>query len=203
MTTNRQTAQAPHSPLENAVGRSRAMTVISLLRPTLSWPPGGLHVQRLVFALGRVLGEGKIRDLSMIHFARFVIIDRLPDYGQEPERLRQALQLFESNYNGTFDQYIDAFVDKIPTQMHRLWQWSYGFPWPLTPSSRFKEFINRNEFTVEHYYVAYPEETTKTIDAAFELLAAFERFHAAAAGLPPQAFAAAYRAFVAAQQERL
>lgn len=179
----------------NRHGHARAMTVFSLLKPALSSPPGGANLLRIVLAAGRRQRPSVIRELSSIHFARLAIIRRFPDHGQPPDDLRQPLLLFESNYNGTFDQYIDDFTDAIPVKMTAFWQTSYGFP-GVSPVAWFKAYIRANEFIVDHYYCAYPRSTTKTIAAALRLRARQAEFYERAQTLPPERFVREFRAFL-------
>jgi hypothetical protein len=173
----------------NRLGRARAMTVFSLVKP------GGVNLLRLVLAIGRRQRPSVVRGLSSIHFARLAIVRRFPDHGQEPDRLRQPLLLFESNYNGSFDQYIDDFTEAIPLKMTAFWRTSYGFP-GVRPPIWFKDYIRANEFTADHYYCAYPKATTRTIDAAFRLIARHKQFHERARELSPERFAREYCAFL-------
>jgi hypothetical protein len=179
------------------------MDVISLVRPVFAWPPGGKFVQRAIFAIGRQSPRTAIHQLSMIHFARYVVMEQLPAHGQPRDRLRQPLQLFESNYNGTFDQYIDSFVDRIGREMHFLWGWSYGFPWGRLTATIFKDYIHRNEFEVGHWYAAYPDASVSMIKSALELTQAYAEFHLECKDLEPEAFLEAYRAFLTRVQDRL
>jgi hypothetical protein len=187
----------------NTLGRAQAMTVLSVVRPLLSWPPGGVRVQRFVFACGRVGTQQGIRDLSMIHFARFVVVEHFPDDGEEIEGRGRPLQLFESNYNGTFDAYIDTFVERIAGKMRALWGWSYGFPGRLSPSGPFKRYIHINEFDVEHYYAAYPEATVTMVAAAQRLQQAHAAFAPGAKKLSAREFEHEFREFVTRVQRDL
>src|SRR3954451_25054971 len=128
--------------------------------------------------------------LSFIHYARWAVIRRFPD-GGEGERLHHDYLLFESNFNGTWDQYIDAFSEVVPTRMKAIWGTSYGFPGPI-PVEPFKAYIRRNEFVANHYWSAYPGATTTEIISARRLAAALEAFDGRAAELAPDAFADAY-----------
>jgi hypothetical protein len=194
----------PRGPAQepNEHGRAHAMTVVSLLRPVLSWPPGGVLLQRLLLGAGVRETPDTIRRLSFIHFARLVIIRKLPNLGQPAETLREPLMLFESNYNGTFDQYIDAFAEVIPLKMRAFWGTSYGFP-GARPVTQFKTFIRANEFVAEHYYSAYPTATTTMITAALDLRGPHESFYRRARSLTPEQFARAYRAFLTTVQANL
>ena len=208
MSKHDDTQQRPDSLTIANDGRSSAMMVFSLLRP------GGVFFQRLVFALGRRwprTGAGKITGMLLIHFARLAIIQQFPDYGQGSDQLRQPLQLFESNYNGTFDDYIDSFVDAIPWDMRAFWGTSYGFPWRLRLAS-FKRYIRANEFGTTaklgtsgicHYYVAYPEATARMIGSALRVAEVHAGFRQRALRLEPDEFAEHYGAFLTTVQEDL
>lgn len=176
------------------------MTVFSLLRP------GGVLVQRLLLWIGRRRRSStKLSQLSLIHFARLAIIRRFPDHGQEPDELPQPLQLFESNYNGTFAGYIDSFVDSVHWDMRGFWATSYGFPWRLR-LAQFERYIQANEFAqgaIDHYYVAYPEATVKMIGSALRVVEMNTQFRQLAPELGEQEFVEHYRAFLAKVQADL
>jgi hypothetical protein len=116
--------------------------------------------------------------LSFIHFAQWSLVDRLPGNGGMPEqRLRPRYLLFLTNFNGGFDQYIDAFSHVIGLRIRLIWSGSHGFPGP-EPATTFKEYIHRQEFAAAHFYSAYPEATAFEVQralAAADDHAAFER----------------------------
>ncbi len=191
------------SPEPNTHGRARAMTVFSPIRAVLAWPPGGVYWLNALFSLTRGRrGQGStIRQLSFIHFARWVIIRRFPDHGQD-EDLRYPLLLFESNYNGTFDQYIDAFSEILTTEMKRIWGTSYGFPGPK-PVKPFKAYIRANEFVADHYYSAYPTATATMINSALALRKPHEELQKRASKMRDVDFGDAYRRFLTDMQGHL
>jgi hypothetical protein len=166
------------------------MMVFSLLRP------GGRYVQQLVFALSRRSGQAEnVDQLAVIHFVRLAVIRRFPWHGQPRDYMRQPLQLFESNYNGSFGSYIDTFVQVLPGKMRAFWGTSYGFPLCL-PLRPFKRYILANEFPVSHYYVRNPEASVKMISAALRVVQANTELRAEAQDLDPDAFAERFRALV-------
>jgi hypothetical protein len=188
----------------NRCGRTRAMTVFTPIRPWYR-PPGGTLWVRVVFWFARRSlrkGSGDIGRLSFIHFARWGIVGRIPDLGQPPEQLRQPLFMFESNYNGTFNQYIDSFANILTRGMQLFWGSSYGFPKPK-PVARFIEYIHANEFIAQHYYSAYPTATTTMIVSALALEKAHDEFRRVAPSLSPEDFAAAYEQFLTDEQAKL
>jgi hypothetical protein len=172
------------------------MMVFSPVRPWHRWP-GGVLWLRLVFMLARTLpaDDRKVAELSFIHFLQFAIIRRIPDLGQPRERLRQPLLMFESNYNGSFGQYIDAFSSSLTRRMKIFWNSSYGFPGPQ-PVTPFKSYIRDNEYPVAHYYSAYHRASTTMITSALALSKRLQEFVLRAATLAPETFAAEYRRFL-------
>ncbi len=129
------------------------------------------------------------------------MIERFPDEG-EGEKLGHEYLLFESNFNGTWDQYIDAFSEVIPFRMKAIWGTSYGFPGP-NPVERFKDYIRRNEYVANHYWSAYPGFTTTEIVSAQHVEAALNEFQQHAAELAPEAFKAAYESLLTTIQHDL
>ena len=78
--------------------------------------PWGRPVLALVFLAARRLTFTltKLHQLSFIHYAHGAVIPRFPD-GGTGERLHHTYVLFESNFNGAWDEYIDAFSEVVPT----------------------------------------------------------------------------------------
>jgi hypothetical protein len=185
----------------NIDGRATAITVLTPMR---WWGP---PVLRVAFWVTTVTGLGlsTLRRLSFIHYARWAIIDRLPprEAGDaHREHLNYPYLFFESNFNGTWDQYIDAFSEVVPNRMRAIWGSSFGFPGPL-PTGPFKAYIRRNEFVANHYYSAYPEATTTMILSALQLEPRLRRFARRSAGMGAEEFAAAYERFLTDVQRHL
>src|SRR5690242_12185791 len=165
--------------------------------------PWGPLVLKLVFWAGRHLTFTltKLQQLSFIHYARWAVIPSFPD-GGDGERLHHAYLFFESNFNGTWDQYIDAFSEVVPDRMRAIWGTSYGFPGPI-PVGPFKDYIRRNEFVANHYWSAYPSAATTEILSAQRVAAALDGLRARSARLDPDAFARAYHAMLTDVQRDL
>ncbi len=174
--------------MANVEGKATAITVVTPLRPII-----GRIVLAIVFWAGRHITSTleKLQALSFIHYARWAVIERFPD-AQGGERLGHGYLLFESNFNGTWDQYIDAFSEVVPFRMKAIWGTSYGFPGP-TPVERFKAYIRHNEFVADHYWSAYPGATTTEIISAGRVQTALDGLRPRAASLESAAFESAYR----------
>jgi hypothetical protein len=181
----------------NIEGKATAITVITPVKrggPLLLW---------LVFWAGRNIKRTleKLQMLSFIHFARWAVVKRFPD-GGEGERLNHTYLLFESNFNGAWEQYIDAFSEVVAFRMKAIWGTSFGFPGPL-PVEPFKGYIRRNEFVASHYYSAYPGATTTEIVSAARVESALEELSCSSLGMDPDSFGAAYASFLTKIQRDL
>ena len=175
-------------------GQAVALTVFSTTR---WWGPAVLRLFFWFVRDVRLPGReslGTLKALSFIHFARWTIVRRIPYNGlpQRRERLRFPHLYFESNFNGGWEEYIDAFSYVLSLGMKVLWGSSYGFPGPV-PAGPFKQYIRDNELVASHYYSAYPEATATMVLAALALEPRVDELVARAPGLSPKAFAAAWR----------
>ncbi len=181
-------------------GRAEALTVITPIRP---W---GSILPRLTFLLAKVLNSpnGRLPRLSFIHFARWTFVKKIAENGepQRPEHLRYRYLLFETNYNGSFDDYIDSFSYIVAGYMRGIWGTSFGFPGPVPPEP-FKAYIRKNALRLAHYYAAYPEASTTMVQSAQRIRRRCDTFTAETADLAPEDFAAAYRRFLRANQRDL
>jgi hypothetical protein len=181
--------------MTNINGKAYAMNAITPMRP---W--GTLVTRIFLFLLGLLRGQQRhLKDLSLIHFARWVIIGRnqfpRPDENLPNEDLEYDYMLFFSNFNGTWNQYIDAFSAVLSTGLNHIWLRSENFPGavPVTP---FKRYINLIQFETTYYYNAYPYATTNDVKAAHRVTSALAELARVSASLQPEDFATAYSQFL-------
>ena len=115
--------------------------------------------------------------------------------GQGAEDLQYDYLLFFSNFNGTWNQYIDAFSAVLAKGLNLVWRWSEKFPGSV-PVTLFKEYIARVQFDTDYYYTAYPHATANDLKAAHVVQGAFDELSGWAASATPDEFANAYLSFV-------
>jgi len=185
--------------MSNIAGKAYGMNVITPMKPRWTW------LNRLLFMVARALPAtlSGLLGLSLIHFARWVIVkrDQWPQGDRGKPRLANDYMLFVSNFNGTWDQYIDAFSDGIPSGLDLFWYCAIGYPHsiPITP---FKNYIRHNQIDTDYYYNATPGSAQRDIKAALRVRAALMALAAQHKSLPPEAFAAAYsRTLVGVQND--
>ncbi len=175
--------------MSNVAGKAYGMNVITPMHPRLTW------VQRAIFMASRALPSnlGGLLGLSIIHFARWVLIkrDQWPDLGQGKQKLQNDYMLFCSNFNGTWDQYIDAFSDGIPSGLDFFWYSSTRYPHsiPITP---FKNYIRANQVDTDYYYNATPGAAQRDIKAALRIRRAILELAKLHQTLEPADFQKAY-----------
>jgi hypothetical protein len=177
----------------NVDGQAIAITVFSAVK----W--WGRVWLPLVFLYARLFpkSHSTLAKLSFIHFARWTYIRRLPS-----QPLRHPQVFFESNFNGGWEEYIDAFSRILTTGMTLFWGSSFGYPKPL-PTGPFKAYIKRHQLVASHFYSAYPEATTTMVLSALALDERLGAFRARTKGMDPDAFAQAWRDFLHAVQTDL
>jgi hypothetical protein len=188
--------------MSNINGKVYALNAITPMRPWKTWLLRGFF-----FILGHVKPlQADLINLSFIQFARWVIIprDRFPFLGQSQrrEQLQYDYLLFFSNFNGTWNQYIDAFSAVLSNGLNLVWRWSEKFPGsvPVTP---FKEYIARVQFDTDYYYTAYPQATANDVKSAHIVQDALTAFSKDAAQHTPEQFREVYLQFVIAVQAHL
>ncbi|MGI9097659.1 MAG: hypothetical protein ACR2H2_04055 [Solirubrobacteraceae bacterium] len=184
----------------NIHGQAIAITVFS----TIKW--WGKPFLPVLFAVTKRVPKltDTLVKLSFIHFARWSVIKQIPYNGppQSKRKLRYPHMYFESNFNGGWEEYIDAFSHILTRGMTAFWGSSYGFPKPL-PTAPFKKYIQDNETEADHFYSAYPEATSTIVQRALALDAKLAPLKRDAERMDPEAFAAAYRTFLTDVQDCL
>jgi hypothetical protein len=144
--------------------------------------------------------------LSLIHYARWVVIGKkqFPHVhpSQPKEDLHYSYMLFFSNFNGSWDQYVDSFTFSIPGGLDLFWKWNIRYPHsvPLTP---FHEYIRYNQIETTHYYSAYPLASSNDIKAARKVKAALIEFDDRVRQATPEEFMTQYKALLRGVQNDL
>ncbi len=186
--------------MSNIAGKAYGMNVVTPMKPSRTW------IQRLIFMVSRVM-PGTLKGLlglSLIHFARWVIIrrDQWPDLGQGKPSLNNDYMLFCSNFNGTWDQYIDAFSDGIPNGLNLFWYASTKYPQSI-PITAFKDYIVHNQIDTDYYYNATPGSAQRDVKAALRVFKAVRGLAETHATMTPRAFSDEYRKMLVEIQNNL
>src|SRR5207237_5972663 len=120
-----------------------------------------------------------LRKLSFIDYARWAIVKEFPTVGppalvpggprvQGRDPKRRHHMMFESNFNGTWDQYIDAFAKVMPRQIMGFWGSSINFPGPRR-TGPLLAWVHRHHFEVQYFDTAVDTATATMVVSALEL----------------------------------
>jgi hypothetical protein len=145
----------------------------------------------------------ELLQLSFIQSARWSVITGLPDNGGEqvPERLRYDYLLFESNFNGSLEAYIEAFAQVVPGRMKLIWNSSFGFPQPR-PVRPFLSYITRNDYGADHFFSAYPNASNTEVLAALRARDLVTALYSQADAVTAQEFRDRYEQLLIQAQRR-
>jgi hypothetical protein len=179
----------------NINGKAYAMNAITPMKP---WKTP--IVRLFFFLLGAMKPlQNDLKNLSFIHFARWVVVGRhqfprLSDQ-QPKEELRYDYLLFFSNFNGSWNQYIDAFSAVLSKGLDLIWRWSEKYP-GSKPVTGFKRYISLVQFDTDYYYNAYPRAATNDVKAALRVQDALDQFARTSQSLSPDDFETAWLRFL-------
>ena len=107
---------------------------------------------------------GFLRTIGTIHFARWVTVPGKPDL------------LFFSNYDASWESYLEDFITRAHDGLTAIWSNSVGFPRSqnlfqggATDGERFKRYARQSMVPTRFWYSAYPELTTSIIRTNSEI----------------------------------
>jgi Dyp-type peroxidase family len=107
---------------------------------------------------------GFLRSIGTIHFARWVTVPRSPDL------------LFFSNYDASWESYLEDFITRAHDGLTAIWSNSIGFPRSrnlfqggATDGERFKRYARQSMVPTRFWYSAYPALTTTIIRTNAEI----------------------------------
>jgi hypothetical protein len=188
--------------MSNINGKVYALNAITPMKVWKTW-----IVRLMFFVLGHVKPlQQDLFNLSFIEFARWVVVPRQSfpylANGQARENLKYDYLLFFSNFNGTWNQYIDAFSAVLSKGLDLIWRWSEKYPGSV-PVTLFKEYIARVQFDTDYYFTAYPHATANDLKAAHIVQASLDSLVQQTLQCTPDEFLSAWRNFVIQVQGHL
>jgi hypothetical protein len=96
-----------------------------------------------------------IARISTIHYARWVLFDN------------DTRLLFCSNFDGSFEAYLQDFAEKLPQGLDGIWGNCEGYP-GCNPFGPFMEWVRSCQIEVICFYAAYPKSTVKDVFKALD-----------------------------------
>ena len=147
----------------NQLGRIFCLTLFTPIRR--QWVP--VLAAAMWVAKWIRIAQKHILQFNFIRFVRWTIVRDLPHNGppQERDRLNYAYLFFESNFDGPWQHYIDAFAYCIPLDIRFVWGRGFAFPSP-PPAEPLKKWIAMNSMDGGSYYCGYPQASTRMVKGA-------------------------------------
>jgi hypothetical protein len=202
--TGRATGARGDSNMSNIAGKAYAMNLVTPIKGLM------VAINKLVFwAVGTPLFEKQLNGLltlSMIHYARWVIL-RAEDFprlsrAQPKEELEYGYMMFFSNFNGSWEQYVDSFSAAIPSGLDLLWFRNVGWP-KSVPEQPFHRYVEFNQIWTDYYYNAYPMAASNDVKAAQRVKGKLELMVRETAEATPSQFIVAYNGLLKELQNDL
>ena len=138
------------APVEDLVSQNQ-LTLVTVVEPEQL---GKLQAVLEVIDLyaRRLAEQGSLVGISTIHTVRWALLDG-------GKRL-----LLASNYDGTWENYIDEFAEMILSGLDAIWESSYSFPeLGAQDLAAFKHFLRCHQAPANVFYSAYPSATVQNI----------------------------------------
>lgn len=168
-------------------GQSRALNLFTPIRPDREEA-----LRTYLEALPRG-AESPLARSARTHFARWVIIDRLPTESvPQPDRLRRNQLLFTSSFDGEERSYLEDLVRILAPEIPQVWGHCEGFPGLSQPNALI-EWLLAHRVPTSFFFAAY---NTSTVGDVRNALAAREQtiaFALRAQGMDPAARLRAFR----------
>jgi hypothetical protein len=148
--TSESAGYTPPTFREDVVTQNQ-LTLVTVVRP------GHLQRVRAVMAAidsysKRLAPAGSLIGVSTIHFVKWLAIDN-------GRRLMMV-----SDYDGSWESYIDEFAEMILSGLDAVWATSYGYPPDgARDLPAFKRFLRSHQVPSEVFFSAYPEQTVLNI----------------------------------------
>ena len=136
--------------------REDVVTQNQLTLVTVIEPGSSERVRAVMSAIDsyarRLAPPGSLIGISTIHFVRWLVID----HGR---RLMMV-----SDYDGSWESYIDEFAEMILSGLDAIWQTSFGYPPDgARDLPAFKHFLRTHQVPADVFFSAYPDETVLNI----------------------------------------
>ncbi|HLJ26327.1 MAG TPA: hypothetical protein VKY85_06430 [Candidatus Angelobacter sp.] len=144
---------------------------------------------------------GPFATLSSTHIARLVVMDDVVYVGMPAceEHLKSPYLVFESNFDGDLDTYLDRMARDIPEAVDSVWSHCVGYP-GLQDVARFKQYMKRCQLTTTFYFADVNDKTVQQTLRALQMQNALADFIEKNQGKPPAELQKAFAIFLNTQR---
>jgi len=146
----------------NTLGQMYALTVLAPIVPGEADA-----LQQLLAHIPR--DPSPLSRLGLAHFARWVVI---PDFGQDPSRLRAErfgpYLLFSATFDGGLEPFLEQLCVTLAEEGEPIWSRCLGVPTPAR-GAPLKAYLRHNQVQTGLFFAAYPQATVEEVNEALTL----------------------------------
>jgi hypothetical protein len=115
--------------------------------------------------------------VSSTHLARLVVMDDVVYFGMPSceEHLNTQYLIFETNFDGDLDTYLDRLADKIPETVNAIWRHCVGYP-GAEDRTAFKRYMKACQIETTFYFADVNNKTVQQTLRALQTQSAVAAF---------------------------
>jgi hypothetical protein len=123
--------------------------------------------------------------VSSTHFARIVVMDDVVYVGMPAceEHLQSKYLVFESNFDGDLDTYLDRMATEIPVVVNEVWGHCEGFPGTANQEA-FKSYMKACQVKTTFFFADVNDKTVQQTLGALQTQSAVAAFIVKYQGAP-------------------
>jgi hypothetical protein len=135
--------------------------------------------------------------VSSTHFARLVVMDDVVYVGMPAceEHLQSKYLVFESNFDGDLDTYLERMAVEIPETVDAVWQHCVGFP-GVADVAAFKAYMKKCQVETTFFFADVNDKTVEQTLVALQTQSAVAAFIVKHQGAPPEELRLAFAHFI-------
>jgi hypothetical protein len=135
--------------------------------------------------------------VSSTHFVRLVVMDDVVYVGMPAceEHLKSKYLVFESNFDGDLDTYLERMAVEIPETVDAVWKHCVSFP-GVADVAAFKAYMKKCQIETTFFFADVNDKTVQQTLRALQTQSAVTAFIVKHQGAPPNVLQAAFAHFI-------
>jgi hypothetical protein len=135
--------------------------------------------------------------VSSTHLARLVVMDDVVFVGTpaREEHLQSKYLVFETNFDGDLDTYLERMAREAPEEVHAVWQHCVGYPGVKDPAA-FAAYMKKCQIETTYFFADVNNKTVQQTLRALKLQSGVAHFIEANQGKSASEIQTAFRQFL-------
>ncbi len=182
------------------VNQSGNVYGLTILSPIIDNPNAqtshNLAIRNYLAALPRHEGS-PFAKVSSTHLARLVVMDDVVFVGapSREEHLRSKYLVFESNFDGDLDAYLERMATEIPESVDAVWRHCVGYP-GVKDVAAFKAYMKQCQITTTFFFADVNDKTVQQTLRALQTQNELAAFIEQNQGRPPAELQKSFLEFI-------